>query len=145
MQLSALQTQVLEEIGITSWVMREKPEQQISDKPVATLSTIENIDVGEFAIVLPQTELSSTEQKLLNQILFSLQLGERPVLLSVEQYRKQHFSETTVLFVFDSLLAKEQGLGKNGQTIFNPSLTEILSNPHLKAGVWHWLKHYKTA
>jgi hypothetical protein len=114
MQLSALQTQVLEEIGITSWVMREKPEQQISDKPVATLSTIENIDVGEFAIVLPQTELSSTEQKLLNQILFSLQLGERPVLLSVEQYRKQHFSETTVLFVFDSLLAKEQGLGKNG-------------------------------
>jgi DNA polymerase III psi subunit len=144
MQLSALQTQVLKEIGITEWVMREQPDVQNLDNSLATLPTAENIDVGTFAVVLPQTELPLAEQQLLKQILFCLQLEDAPVLLTVDQYKTQQFSESTVLFVFDSSLSKEQGSVSNGQMIFNPSLSELLTRPHLKAGVWQCLKHFKT-
>lgn len=143
MQLSSLQQQVLKEMGITPWVMRQQPELETTTQ--LNNEHTETVEVGTSVVALAEIELSQQEQQLLHQILFCLQLDNPPSLLPLSQHHTQQYVEGTTVFVFDTALS-EQAVGicetQYGQQICSPSLRDMLKQPQLKVQVWQWVKQF---
>jgi DNA polymerase III psi subunit len=160
MQLSPSQQRILADMGIQVWALR-RPEARVAenmaesttetDVPLEQIQLDANI---RMLLVMEETQLSETAQRLLNAMLKALLFDRQQVaIFSLADFRKlalHSLADRAVLLMGTAVsqqLQPQQSpmaseLIEQDKTTYAvcPSLEDMLQKPAAKAAVWQTLK-----